>query len=369
MIPTSNSPGQTRRNYQMDLMRICLATCVLLSHAVEITDGNRSREILCRLTHSNMTFGKLGVDGFFILSGYLIVQSWQRTPKVFNFLRNRVLRIVPGYLVAALLSTLVVGLLAPGVPHFFRQLSAHFYKGMLLLAPPLTPPVFPGLKYNQVNESMWTISYEFRCYLYVMICGLLGVLRRPFVVALCTCAFLVAMVIPWLPAHLPWPNSFLLLFGDCDSFLRFTAIYGVGACYALFRGKIPFRYEFALAATALLLMVRLVNPAYTELVIVLAGAYLIFYLSQLQMDSLSWMKKVPDISYGIYLYGWPVEGLWIWYRHGSPWVTFFVSTVMCVALGSLSWHLVEKPMLSLKKRARPNVAVPVVRDEVPAIPS
>ena len=65
-----------------------------------------------------MTFGTLGVDGFFILSGYLIVQSWLGDPELINFLRKRVLRIVPGYLVAVFLSTLAVGLLAPGVDQF-----------------------------------------------------------------------------------------------------------------------------------------------------------------------------------------------------------------------------------------------------------
>jgi peptidoglycan/LPS O-acetylase OafA/YrhL len=81
-------------------LRIVFATLVLLSHAPEITDGNASRELFHRFTGSPMTFGTLGVDGFFILSGYLIVQSWLGDPELINFLRKRVLRIVPGYLVA-----------------------------------------------------------------------------------------------------------------------------------------------------------------------------------------------------------------------------------------------------------------------------
>ena len=73
------------------------------------------------------------MDGFFVLSGYLIVQSWLGDPEFFNFLRKRVLRIVPGYLVAVVVSTVAVGLLAPGVAHFFRGLDVQFFKSVVLL--------------------------------------------------------------------------------------------------------------------------------------------------------------------------------------------------------------------------------------------
>ncbi len=48
---------------------------VLLSHAPEMMDGDASRELFHRFVGTGMTFGSVGVDGFFILSGFLIVQS------------------------------------------------------------------------------------------------------------------------------------------------------------------------------------------------------------------------------------------------------------------------------------------------------
>jgi len=79
---------KSTRNHQFDLLRIFFATLVLLSHAPEITNGNASRELLHRLTHAPMTFGVLGVDGFFVLSGYLIVQSWLGDPEFLTFSAN-----------------------------------------------------------------------------------------------------------------------------------------------------------------------------------------------------------------------------------------------------------------------------------------
>ena len=60
------------RNHQLDLLRIIFATMVLLGHASELTPGQLYGDIFRRWTHSNVTFGAIGVDGFFLLSGFLI---------------------------------------------------------------------------------------------------------------------------------------------------------------------------------------------------------------------------------------------------------------------------------------------------------
>jgi peptidoglycan/LPS O-acetylase OafA/YrhL len=114
------------RNKQMDWLRILFATMVLFSHAYEIPTGDRETEFLSRITQRYLTFGDLGVDGFFLLSGFLIVRSWQYNPDPLNYLRKRILRIVPGYLVAVFLSTIAVGFLAPGINDFFAHLGYRF---------------------------------------------------------------------------------------------------------------------------------------------------------------------------------------------------------------------------------------------------
>ncbi len=345
------TPRLAGRNHQFDLLRILFAICVLLSHAPEITDGNPSRELFNRFTHGHLTFGAFGVYGFFLLSGFLIVQSWQHDPELVNYLRKRILRIVPGYLVAALSATVAVGLLAPGIDHFFRHLDNHFVKSILLLSSPSTPPVLPGLPYPLVDGSLWTIPYEFRCYVLVALCGLFGLLRRPLLWLGFTLLMGVSLCIPATMQTLHWAKPLWPIVGDPAVTFTMTAVFCVGASFYLFRNFIVFRPLFAAVAVSLFLAVNQLHPALDELALVLCGGYLLFYLGRLHLQWLSWMRRVPDISYGIYLYGWPVEALWVFFRHGSPWVTFFACTLISMVLGWLSWHLVERPMLKLKRRA------------------
>jgi peptidoglycan/LPS O-acetylase OafA/YrhL len=323
------------RNKQLDWLRILFATLVLLSHSQEIPTGDRATELLSRLTQRFLTFGDVGVDGFFLLSGFLIVKSWQFNPEPINYLRKRVLRIVPGYLVAVFLSTVVVGLLAPGVKDFFSHLGWRFAKSILILGSPVTPAVFPGSYFPLVNGSLWTITFEFFCYVLVLICGVMGIFR---VRAL----WLVVTVILLVPTFFPVHTHHEMLV----QLFRLTAVFFVGGSFHLFRDYIRFRPLFAAAAVMMLLLFRFFSPSQIEGAVVLFGGYLLFYFVQIPLRALT----IPDVSYGIYLYGWPVECLLIWYYHSPPWITFLASSIICFALGWLSWHFVERPALTLKRR-------------------
>ena len=94
---------EARATNNLDLLRLVFASFVLLSHSFELADGSRSREPLTRLFHTT-SFGGLGVDFFFILSGFLITMSWDKNPHALSFLKKRILRIYPAYMAAFLVS-------------------------------------------------------------------------------------------------------------------------------------------------------------------------------------------------------------------------------------------------------------------------
>lgn len=357
----SEPSSSVARTGAFDAMRLLFATLVLLSHAAELTDGNFSRELLSRFTHSGVSFGLFGVEGFFLLSGFLIAGSWERGPHLWPFLRRRILRIVPGYLVAALLSTLAVGLLAPAAPHFFTHLRGQFLASLLLLGSPVTPPVLPGQPYALVNGALWTIAYEFRCYLFVAVVGLLAPPRKRLWwlgASVVLIVLHIARPFQQLLVHHPLPPALQPLFGYPQSDVRLFMVFLVGGCFFFFRQEIVFRPRYALLAALFILAVEFFHTRQLELALVLGGSYLLFYLGQ---RSSSWLRlpaHLPDISYGVYLYGWPIEVLLIWFLHPSPWIVFLLATPACLLGGWLSWTFVELPFMRLQRR--PPASVPAL---------
>lgn len=346
------------RANNFNLLRLLLATLVILSHAPELVDGNTSRELLMRMVGTD-TFGGLALNGFFLLSGYLIVQSWMRAPRAGVFLRSRVLRIYPGFVAATLVCAVLVGPLAAAPGPYFAALSlADLAQGAALLQPPAVPPVFAGSHYPRVNGAMWTIGYEFICYLTVLGAGLLGLLRRRRAWLAATAAVLGTLLL----------HRFGLFAGTAaDGVLghplaRLLSFFLTGGAFFLYRERVPFTRALALAAGAVLL-VGLFSWRLSEFTVAVAGGYLLLSLAFAPNAAVAGFNRLPDVSYGVYLYGWPLQKLLLWYIPAlSPWLLFALAWVAALACGTLSWYAIEQPFLRFKAARAPAAGARLVAE-------
>ena len=356
LAETHLEPAQqtTSRSNNFNLLRLLFAVLVLLSHAPEMVDTDNHRELLYRFFGTS-SLGAVAVDGFFLLSGCLIVQSWQRTPDLRDFMKKRVLRIYPGFVVASLVSALIVGPLAAVPAAYFAHFNLlHFLKSVLFLQQPSTPPVFSGKFWPMVNSSMWTIAFEFRCYLLVALWGICGLFRRTGLWLALTATVLLLSFFPGLFTGIRFPGGSVLI-GDPVALIRLMSFFCVGGCFALFRERIALKPLWAMLSAGLL-FACMFSEKTALLGLATFGAYLLFWFAEVQSPLLARFRRLPDISYGVYLYGWPVERLMVWYFPGiSPWLVFALACVFCTGLGLASWFGVERPFLKLK----PKKSVPV----------
>jgi peptidoglycan/LPS O-acetylase OafA/YrhL len=97
-----------RRENNFDFMRLSLAVLVIYSHGYALGLGSEVHEPFVRFTRGQVSGGVIAVDAFFVMSGFLIAASAQRSRGVGSFLRKRVARIYPAFLVAALLTALLI---------------------------------------------------------------------------------------------------------------------------------------------------------------------------------------------------------------------------------------------------------------------
>jgi peptidoglycan/LPS O-acetylase OafA/YrhL len=354
------------------LLRLAFAFFVIVSHSSELIDGDRSREPFTRL-FGTISLGDFGVDGFFLVSGYLITQSFENSRTVWSYVWKRVLRIYPAFIAASLVCLLFVApfsgvqltTLTGGewVKSFFR---------IILLSPPALPGAFSGQPHAALNGSMWTIAYEFRCYGLIAVLGLLGVFRRRKVFLSISVASL--LLAAFVPIDLTPPSLLYDLFGTLRESLRFTSLFLFGAVFYVYRDKIKYA-STAVIVAAPVLIASLFNTQAAALAIPTLGGFLIFWFAFLpNTPRLNAVNRSTDVSYGTYLYAWPVQMLVVRYFPGiSPVSVLLIATFFSVALAFLSWSCIEQPFLSLKRAplrdaaARKTICSSKEADKCPAI--
>ena len=328
-------------------LRLLFASLVIVSHTPEIVDGDRHRELLTMI-FGTISFGDLAVDGFFLISGYLITGSYLKDSHPWRYLSRRVVRIYPAFIVASLVCLLVVGPLA-GLdvrdPLSFAVRSALY---MIGLQPPSSPGVFSETHYPVLNLSMWTIAYEARCYVLVLIVGGLGLFRRPrLLLALALASVVLSVVVEGsgLAPNDAHPYRAMAL-GEPIEVLRLTGMFFVGSGFYLFRDAIAFTPRTpGLAAVALVACLSV--PQFAEPGVATFGAYLLFAFAHTNRTGLfSEVNNRNDISYGVYLYAFPIGGLMFWYVPSTPLpAAIAVTLLLACVCGWLSWTYVEKPLM------------------------
>ncbi len=336
-------------------MRLVFASLVIVSHVPQFVDGNASREQLYALT-GNVGFGGLSVNGFFLISGYLVVASFRNQPTVWAYLSRRIARILPGFVVASLFSILIVAPLSGASWDVIAASWKGLIVNLLMLHQPMIPGTFAGTPYPALNGSMWTIIHEFRAYLLVIVLGLLGLYRWRIAVPVLAAVLLLGYEVENDFIDAPRiQHAFyrLVPINDLSNALRLTGIFLVGSSFYLYRKSIPLRPLYAVIAAAALVPLLFVAPL-AEPAFALLGGYIIFTIGfGVTTGPLARINNANDISYGVYLYAWPVGKLLLWYWPAMPiWLCIGVNWLIACALGWASWHLVEKRAMAVFSRKR-----------------
>ncbi len=335
--------AQHRRENNLDALRLLGALAVILSHAFLIAQGTEKNDPLNLLTGNQCMLGLTGVFVFFAVSGFLVTQSFEQTRSPLRYLIKRVLRIFPAYLVCLVLTAFVLGPIVTTLPlgeylhrpepynylyyNSFFDIRVHELPGVMFVDNPV------GL---EVNGSLWSLGCEFDMYLMVLLLGVLGLIRWP------VCVALLALGM----ACIAFPDALGFL-GGWGWTLSFFAIGMV--LYKLRDTRIFNKWPALAALAGLALSIPLRQFI---LLFPLFGCYLALYIALHPRLPVIRATRYGDLSYGLYIFGWPSEQIVIWLMHGHAawWQVFLLATLLAGSLAFLSWHLIEKRALRLKPR-------------------
>ncbi len=334
-----------RKQTSFDALRWIFAIAVMIAHSFALL---RLADPLERYSGFYYDFGKLGVTGFFSISGYLVAASWLRNPAMLRFVKARVLRIMPG-LVAGLLFGVLVAASVADKPqeflfnsHVWRWVwhnTLFIWKGFgAQLAGAFPDNPFP----HGANGSLWTLTYEIRCYAAVLIMGILGLLRRQSAVVLSSIMLILIY--------------FIKVFSGATVQLQYLEL-----CLAFAMGMLiavcGFRAAFALAVSTLLAALAATMLHWPGTRWFYAPLQFAIALAVLYIAMSPWLKRFApgkgDYSYGLYVYAFPLQQLAIVLlgTEATPWAVFALTIAATTPIAILSWHMLEKPALSLVDRS------------------
>lgn len=326
-------------------LRLVFSLFVLVSHSIQL--GAFTRYDIWRKILSS----EVAVQGFFILSGFLVLGSFSRMHDIRKFYLRRFLRVYPGYLVAVLFF-LALALIQAAINHIpvnYSQLPRYLAANLVFLnfLQPGISGLFQTGAYHEINGALWTIKLEVMFYALVPVLYWAGS-RHSFRI---TGAAMIALGLSWL--HLldfVSSTSGLILHPALVHQLPGQIHYfGIGVLmFDVYRSP---GHKLSNASIVIATIVFLaIFGSHSIALQVLLLAMFIYGITQLpQIKS---HLGESDLSYGIYLSHFPLIQMLICAGALTLSPPTFISLVLVLAVtyALASWHWVERPAANYARK-------------------
>lgn len=349
-----------------DLLRLLAATIVFFSHCWVVLG---LEEPLEKIT-GGLSFGRVGLLVFFLISGFLITASWKRNPRPWRFLWKRVLRIFPALFIVSLFAAFLVGVLETSfsLSNYFSSSETYSFVANNMFLNTIgkeLPGVFAANPIRIVDEPLWTLPIEFLAYLLVLVVGcFLNFYRNAFPSFKINkyLKIFFALIVFGMALNL----SLLLkdelhVFGSREvQFLWLLIVFSSGSLLFLSKDKILNSFIFkgklknlVLLAAALTWVLSWHTVLLPEASVFLFGI-ITFRIAYSQSTLLSIIRKKvnkADLSYGIYIYGFIFQQIVVArFPAATVLEVFLLAAPLTVLAAFLSWKYIESSALRLKNK-------------------
>ena len=332
-----------------DYLRLVLALAIFLTHCFSTVHPNSYFADFEKSLWRPIT--SFLVPMFFALSGFLVAGSLERSRTLVNFLGLRALRIFPALAVEVTLSALVLGPIVTMFPissYFKNPLFTHYFLNILGDIQYYLPGVFTHNARQIVNSQLWTVPFELECYLSLAALAVVGIARRRWLFLI----FLLVVQIAW-SLHFGGRNGVVggAFDGLSVSGRALVMCFLFGVLLYLFRDKVVWHPVIGIIS-GIITYFSLLSPLGCTIV----GApivYLTCWIGLYNPPRNKFMES-GDYSYGIYLFGVPIQQAVAWAFPGMQywWFILVVGAPITAGFAAISWHFVEKHVLKLRGKLK-----------------
>lgn len=334
------------RENNFDLIRLLAALQVAVCHTFQhlhIADFKQ--------THI-LGYGFQGVFCFFVISGFLIAAAYDRNPRFKQYIRNRLLRIVPALYIAFVLIVLV--LIYFGFINFTTIKNPALWAwgfGQLSLFQFYTPDILRQFGVGAPNGSLWTIPVEFMFYLFLPLLFLVKKfqMRNIVCIACMGCSICANMLIT------NYGNGGILCKVVNVSIVPWLYSFLIGSLLYFNWGRVRYYIEgkaFIYLIIFILYVKFVSHPSYNISDFGTLGANLLLALFTISLaytkPQLGKMLHGFDISYGLYVYHMIIVNIFV--QCGLVGDTKYAIMVLSIAvvISCISWKFIEQKALRLK---------------------
>lgn len=324
-----------------DFLRYFFATSLIIVH-------------FCTLTNSDQFWfvsGTTRVKAFFIMSGFLVFYSYIKKENLKDYIKKRIRRILPPYLLVITLCV-ILGLFVTNMTiqdyvtskETYKYLIANF--SFLNFIQPTLPGVFESNPIQAVNGSLWTMKVEVMFYVSVPI--ILFLLKKYTKIYIIISVFLFAIIYDYF---------FIILYKETNNDL-----------YLLIKKQIGSQLMYFYSGTFILLyfdkFIRYLKFFFPIAIIIYCyqnSNLILHYLEPLafatiligiayNLKYLNFLRRYDNISYGMFLYHYPIIQTLIYYKipQFNIYFAFFLAFVLTISASILSWKFLEKPIIQNK---------------------
>lgn len=347
-----------------DFLRLIFAVFVIITHSYPLS-GIAEEDILFQITNGQTSLSYIGVRGFFIISGFLIFQSLLRSRNLTDYFWKRALRLFPALFVVLFLTVLLGVFVYQGNPiDYFTSKSIRTYIPNNLSLYNLQYQIngiFDSNPYKSaINGSLWTIPYEFTLYILV------------------SCFFFIRFKVNYIKLILIGLIIILYFFNlaitDYLSEINYKVLnakymsnLGLYFLMGSLMANIDFKsdkFKYFLFISGIVLLVcslffnfyNFTQYLFLSMIVIPFGLLSVKYINNIG-------KTIGDMSYGIYIFAFPVQQTLMYFFKFDYKELMFCSLIITLLLSYFSWHLIEKRALEFKKYTPYNLIVSFLKKE------